>query len=70
MIPVIVDTMNSVIVYTTTKPIENIMYFVSEGIFFLRAGCLALDTVIPNQDRIAPIPAEDNIMGIILTILS
>ena len=41
------------------------MYFVSDGSFRLRTGCLALATVIANQDRIAPIPAEDNMVGII-----
>lgn len=44
---------------------EKTTYFVSEGIFFLRAGRRAFSTVIANQDRIAPIPAEDNIIGII-----
>jgi len=46
------------------------MYFVSDGSFRLRTGCLALATVIVNQDRIAPIPPDDRMIGIILIFLS
>ena len=49
---------------------ENTTYFVSDGSFLLRTGCLALATMIANQDRIAPIPADDNMMGIILSVRS
>lgn len=46
------------------------MYFVSEGIFFLRAGWREFSTVIANQATIAPIPPDDRMMGIILISLS
>lgn len=45
------------------------MYFVSEGIFFLRAGWRAFSTVIVNQAIIAPISPDDRMIGIILICL-